>query len=352
MLNPILLNRSNILNYFVAWALLAGVHAFILSFYFSVELILSVSDSLVYNGLYSVIGIGIWYIVRFMPIDKRNFYMALFNHFITGVALTFGWLFLSYFILTAIFNSNNDYVAMLEKSLPLRFIPGMFFYGLMVMIFYLVNYYNDLQDKMNQKSKLEKVVKEAELNLLKSQINPHFLFNSLNSINALTMSNPQKASEMIIELSDFLRYSLKSSETGVHPLKVELENIVRYLNIEKIRFGNRLIYSMETDVNCADLMIPQMILQPLFENSVKHGVGSTTEPVNINVGCKNNNGFLELIISNNFSNENSMPKGNKMGLENIRMRLRLMYQSDGLLKINIKGNQFEVRLLIPQIQNS
>lgn len=350
MLNPILTNRSNILTYILAWALISGFHAFILYFYFSIEPIISVADALITNGFYATIGIGLWYIVRFLSIDKSNFHWILFNHFITGSAIAFGWLFLTYYILSFLFATDDNYLVLLQKSLPVRFIPVLFYYGLMVMIFYLVNYYNDIQEKNLQKSELEKTVTEAELNLLKSQINPHFLFNSLNSINALTMSNPEKASDMIIELSDFLRYSLKSTETGIHPLKNELENISRYLNIEKIRFGEKLTFSIESNDKCDGLFIPQMILQPLFENAVKHGVGSSTEQVIIEVVCRETGEFLELTIRNNFSREGIRAKGNQMGLENIRRRLRLMYHSEGLLNTRAKDDVFEVRLLIPQKQ--
>jgi len=350
MLNPLLNQRKSILTYFMAWTLFAGFHAFVLYFYFSFEAEKAAVDALIFNTLFAITGTGLWYVVRYMTIDGRNIYWVLFNHLLAGSAIAAGWVFASWFLLSWLFRSDQNYRQLLETSLPVRFVTGLLFYGLMVMVFYMISYYNDLREKMNQKAELEKNIREAELNLLKSQINPHFLFNSLNSIHALTMSDPGKASDMIIELSDFLRYSLKSTSTGMHTLKAELENVIRYLNIEKIRFSEKLSFSIDTDEACHECQIPQMILQPLFENAVKHGVGSSTDPVHISVDCHLHDDILELTISNNFSSDSLQVKGNRMGLDNIRMRLTLTYQAEGLLQTRIRDNLYEVRLLIPQMK--
>jgi two-component system, LytTR family, sensor kinase len=128
---------------------------------------------------------------------------------------------------------------------------------------------------------LKSLVKEAELHALKSQINPHFLFNSLNSISSLTMTDPLKAQEMVINLSSLMRYSLKHDQVDKVPFSEELKNNQLYLQIEKVRFGNKFNAVFDIDDKCLNANIPNMILQPLYENAIKYGVYEATEPVDI-----------------------------------------------------------------------
>jgi two-component system, LytTR family, sensor kinase len=209
-------------------------------------------------------------------------------------------------------------------------------------------YYEDLQQKMQVESELNNLVREAELNVLKSQINPHFLFNSLNSISSLTMTNPEKAQEMVIKLSDFLRYSLSHDRKETTTLRRELENTERYLDIEKVRFGHRLKYQLNINKDCLDASIPNMILQPLFENAIKHGVHNSTEEVLIELRCEPDENFYILRLINDFDPEATRPKGEGIGLKNIRQRMQLLYKRDDLLQINMGKIEFEAVLKIPK----
>ena len=137
-----------------------------------------------------------------------------------------------------------------------------------------------------QESKLKEKIKEAELQTLKSQINPHFLFNGLNSISSLTLSDPERAHDMIIKLSGFLRYSLAHDPNKLIPLKSEIENMESYVAVEKTRFGDKLIFEKEVCKGCDNKNVPFLILQPLIENAIKHGVYESTKPVVIKLFCK------------------------------------------------------------------
>ena len=167
----------------------------------------------------------------------------------------------------------------------------------------MILYYEDLQDKLKIESELQSLVKEAELNALKSQINPHFLFNSLNSISSLTITNPDKAQEMVIKLSDFLRYSLSHDKNEKASLQQEFENLQRYLDIEKIRFGKRLNFIEKIPEKCINFEIPNMILQPLIENSIKHGVYNSTEEVFVELSCKELNDYVIIEITNDYDSD-------------------------------------------------
>jgi two-component system LytT family sensor kinase len=130
-------------------------------------------------------------------------------------------------------------------------------------------------------------------------------------------------------------------------LKLELENTQRYLDIEKVRFGNKLEYRFEMNGDCNSVEIPVMILQPLYENAVKHGVYESTGQVTIWTRCNIRENYMEIIISNNFEPGAPLRKGAGIGLKNTRERLKLIYRNEKLLKTEIKGNVFEVALIIP-----
>ena len=183
--------------------------------------------------------------------------------------------------------------------------------------------------------------------MLKSQINPHFLFNSLSSISSLTITDPGKAQEMVVKLSEFLRYSVSSNINTFTTLEKEMQNIHRYLEIEKIRFGDKLVFEFTMEPGFSTRNVPVMILQPLYENAIKHGVYESTEPVKVITDCKTFTDYFEIRISNDFDPSAPARKGAGIGLKNIRERLKLMYRNDSLLKTFVLNNVFRVVLTIP-----
>jgi len=239
------------------------------------------------------------------------------------------------------------YKDLLIISIPNKIVSGSIFYVVLALIYYLYVYYINLQERIKVESRLREVLKETELNMLKSQINPHFLFNSLNSVSSLTITNPEKARDMVIMLSDFLRYSVSTNNTSFTTLEKEMANIQRYLEIEKVRFGDKLVFAFKLEGTCKDHEIPVMLLQPLFENAIKHGVYESTEKVEIEMDCEYKEGFLEIRIVNDFDPHAHGRKGSGLGLKNIRERMRLLYHDSNLLKTAIVKNRFEVRLSIP-----
>jgi LytS/YehU family sensor histidine kinase len=252
-------------------------------------------------------------------------------------------------LLSILLPDDTDYLVFVHESAVWRIISGIFLYSIMVLVYYLIIYYNNVQEKLRNETKLKEIIKESELNLLKSQINPHFLFNSLNSISSLTITDASKAQEMIIKLSDFLRYSISQPEDKFSTLKSELENISRYLEIEKVRFGNKLNFDYNIDEECNNKNIPIMILQPLFENAVKHGVYESIEQITIHTNCCFRNNSLFITISNNFESVVKYKKGAGIGLKNIKERLKLIYQNDQLLQTIVSENIFQVKLVVPQL---
>jgi two-component system LytT family sensor kinase len=259
------------------------------------------------------------------------------------------WIYAGSALMKLCFSENDTYLIFLDKSMMWRIISGIFLYLIMVLIYYLIIYYIDNQERLDNEAKLKEIIKESELNLLKSQINPHFLFNSLNSISSLTITDALKAQEMIIKLSDFLRYSISNPGNMFSTLGSELENIRRYLEIEKIRFGDKLFFDFQIEESCYNLEIPVMIFQPLFENAVKHGVYESIGQIFVKTSCENSGNKLVAVIENNFESNIKSKQGAGIGLNNIRERLKLIYRNDQLLQTAVKGDIFQVKLIIPQI---
>lgn len=346
--HPVLQNIRTSLLYFGIWILLAGIHFFLLTFYYGIPLQISLADALVFYSIYSILGLILWFAIRFAQ-PKNPSFSTLVIYQITFLAvLLIVWGGSSYSMLRMFFSNKLNYLDFLDNSIPWRLISGTFFYLLLVMVYYLVIYYYNLQEKTKAEGRLNEMVRESELNLLKSQINPHFLFNSLNSISSLIITNPEQAREMTIKLSDFLRYSVSMGNSRFSTLGKEVEHIKKYLDIEKVRFGNKLQYFFTANEGCMDCEIPVMILQPLYENAVKHGVYESSGEITIQTTSRIMNGFLEIIITNDFEPGVPSRKGTGIGLANIRERLKLIYQNEQLLTTQKKSNKFEVLLILPQ----
>lgn len=348
MVHPILSSRSNKWLYLISWLVVVNLHFYVLYLFMNQSFAASATDSFIFNTIFFAIGLGLWNQIRYSNFQKNSTAQIVLYH-LAALALTLViWISSAYYILANTIGDNQEYMGLLQDSIPWRVITGFFLFSLITLVYYLIFYYQNLQDQLLKEASLEKLVKQAEINVLKSQINPHFLFNSLNSVSSLTISNPDKAQEMVINLSTFLRYSLDQDMHEKNMLKQELDNIKLYLEIEKVRFGERLKFTYDIQENGYNAKIPNLILQPIYENAIKHGVHESTETVNIKTTAKVYGNMLEIGIQNNYNPEAIPRKGKGIGLKNIQDRLKLLYQRDDLLKVQKKDDCFEVKLLIPQ----
>ncbi len=333
------------------WILVMGIHFAVLSTVYQMNYINAVIDSLVFNLLLAFFGLVLWFAVGFSKPDKANLFNVIFNHITALTIMILIWINLGSIIAKALI-PDQTYYEFLAESMPWRLISAGFLYFIIVLIYYLIVYYRDLQERYRTELKLKEAIVEGELNLLKSQINPHFLFNSLNSISSLTVSNGEKARDMIVKLSDFLRYTVTKEDTQFTSLEKEVGNVIRYLEIEKIRFGDKLKFEFVFSNKCNHVLIPVMLLQPLYENAVKHGVYESTGTVLIKTECEIKDNYLLILIKNNFESDVVQRKGAGIGLKNIRDRLKLIYKHDQLLKTTKTGDEFMVELYIPYQQEN
>jgi len=334
--------------YIFLWVTLGVIHFSLLYFGYGLSIYVAAGDSIVFNLLFALIGSGLWFMVRYSNLQTKKVSELAFYH-LSGASVTiFAWMMSSYLILNGIFSSNNIYLDFLKDTISLRIITGVMFYALLVTGYYLLINFRELKEKNQRETQLTNLLKEAELNMLRSQIRPHFLFNSLNSISALTMTNPEKAQEMVIKLSEFMRYSLNLPDTMISTLEKELYHVELYLDIEKVRFGDRLAFEKKITEGTLEWNVPVMLLQPLIENSVKYGVYESSETTLIRLEAKLDDGVLVITIGNTYDPEAKVRKGTGTGLKNIRARLLNLYGTSSLMKINQTDDHFEVVLRIPK----
>jgi LytS/YehU family sensor histidine kinase len=184
---------------------------------------------------------------------------------------------------------------------------------------------------------------------LRQQMQPHFLFNSLNSINALIGTRPEEARKMVQQLSDFLRGTLKKEETQWVTLQEELQYLQLYLEIEKVRFGNRLATVIENDEITKQMKLPALLLQPIVENAIKFGLYDTTGETVIGIHTMKEENNLMVKVTNPFDPETSTSnQGTGFGLKSVQRRLYLLFGRNDLLITEKKENIFTITVKIPQ----
>ncbi len=348
MANPFLERNKHLYIYVITWMFIAIIQTLLILFATDLEFHIALIDSLVFNSLYALLAMTVWYPIRYGNPEGKFSPGIIITYLVVGIVIITGWLYLGYLVLKLILVDHESYFEFLNESFVARLSTGILYYGVTLLIYHLFIYGRELEAKKLNETQLNLLVRETELSVLRSQLNPHFLFNSLNSISSLTISDPERARDMIIKLSEFLRYALKHGETEKTRFSEEIKNIDLYLEIEKIRFGDKLVFQKKIHPDCADVLIPNMILQPLFENAVKHGVYESTEPILIELSCEGNKEGLEVTIRNNFDSGQVSRKGAGIGLKNVKNRLMLIYSRDELLSVHQSENIFEVKLLIPK----
>lgn len=249
-----------------------------------------------------------------------------------------------------IFSEDQAYKDLLKIHFLLRWL-------ILAIVEIMVTLLAIVVSKLEQQEELQKrelhmieLSKESELYQIRQQLQPHFLFNSLNSINALVVSQPQKAREMVLQLSDFLRGTIRKDLQSWVKVEEEIKYLQMYLEIEKVRFGHRLQVKFNVEVEILGMLIPQLLIQPLLENAIKHGLYGITGPVDIYLEARKEQNYLIIIIENPFDPEAPAVKGTGFGLSSVERRLYLIFGRMDLLKKDIHGNKFLVQLKIPQLK--
>lgn len=348
MKHPLLESRTRLLIWWLPWLILATGQSLLIYFVYGGKADMAVFDGLVSMIIYGLLGLAIWFPVRYMLRDDNQLHSSVFNVVLTGSLTIIFWLLVPRLIVRVLVSEKIDYDIFWHSSLVFRATAGILVFFMIVLVYYLFLSATRLAEKATRQAQLETQVREGELKMLRSQINPHFLFNSLNSVSSLTVTDPLKAREMIVKLSDFMRYSLSSRNEQPVTLQTEMESLRLYLQIEKVRFGDRLVIKEDIEEECLPALMPGMLLQPLYENAVKHGVYESTEEVVIITSVKKEKDIVVISVSNNVDTDAVVTKkGAGIGLKNVNSRLELFFGDTGQLDINRTDDSFNVTVRFP-----
>ncbi|HKB45490.1 MAG TPA: histidine kinase [Chitinophagaceae bacterium] len=341
--SPLSIRRFQVI-FGICWLVLMADHAMALH-WFGLPWIVAMFDSLISNGILFLFCLLIMNTLRYY-LPRRE---QVINIFIWCIFFTAIWLILIKWLLRISLGYYNGYSAMLHNSLSIRFSISFLLLGCVTMISVLWQTWNEQKENQERKSDAEKLAKEAELFKLRQQLQPHFLFNSLNSINALIGTRPEEARKMVQQLSDFLRGTIRKEENQFISFAEELENLKLYLEIEKVRFGYRLKTELDIGENTLKWKMPALLMQPLMENAIKFGLYGTTGEVVISLRAVIADNHLVVAIVNPFDPDMQRTEGTGFGLKSVRRRLYLLFGRNDLMEINKTSNAYVVVFRIPDM---
>jgi hypothetical protein len=346
-MHPIFSALTRVALYLLAWVPIAGL--LILLVYLARSLTLA--ESALWIGplclVYAFICLSPWYLCRVLPIGRANVCKIIANHTGAAVVASCLWVIIAkgLGVLLSRFMPGLDPRA--SPYLIDLFFGGIIFYLLAVSIHYVLLSVQSSRDAEMEAKEAMVFAREAELKALKAQINPHFLFNSLNSISALATVDGARARDMCIRLSEFLRSTLSLGEKEMIPLSEELTLARTYLGVEQIRFGARLKVEEKVDPQCGYCQIPPLLVQPLVENAIKHGIAGLVEGGTIRLEANCEQGWLRVRVGNDFDAEAPPARKSGLGLTNVRNRLRARYETQARLDTELKDTYFLAELTLP-----
>ena len=282
-------------------------------------------------------------LINFDDLDKKAIVIVV----VIAVVVILIYTFVVWFPIDFVFRITLGRPADLSLHMMVINIPyfsSLFIFWLFIVV--SVKAYRHISQVRMSQLQLEANLRESQLNTLKGQINPHFMFNSLNNIRGLILEDASRARVMITRLSEMLRYSLTKNGINTIPLKEEIQTVENYIEISRIQFEERLNFSMSVDADAMDISIPPMVVQMLIENAVKHGIGNIKQGGEVRL--KITVSALELIIVVENSGSLSISEGStRLGLENIKQRLYLLYGDKAQFNLGENDNFVEAKIIIP-----
>src|SRR5271155_5858898 len=337
-MHPLLKPISRYVIYLSAWSPLAGILIYLmaepgkLGWWNATALIIPLCL------VYQFVCLSAWYTCKAAPLRTAPVFRTRTMHLAAAVIISFLWVELARLLAYGLaqFQSFQGLDARFKPQVPVLFGLGFLLYLLSVAFHYVVLALDDSSKAEARALETSIFARDAELKALKAQVNPHFLFNSLNSISALTSVDPARAREMCILLAEFLRMTLGLGEKASVPLSEELSLLHRYLAIERVRFGARL--QLEEDLQVSkSIQLPPLLLQPLVENAVTHGIANLTDGGTVRLSGQSYNGRVLLAIENSFDPESAPMRKGGLGLKNVRERLEARFGKEANMRVSAEA---------------
>ena len=348
-MHPVLTRSRRSSTYLLTWLPLSLLVAYLLhsggSVTWTEAAVLAAPLSLVYQ----FICLSAWYSCKSAPLERTEATRLILTHATAAALASFLWVqFVK--ILAAGFSRFPAFAGLevhYAAQLPVLFAAGFLLYLLAVGYFYAILSLEASREAQERLMEATVLTRDAELKALKAQVNPHFLFNSLNSISALTSIDPAKAREMCILLAEFLRLTLGLGEKSSISLGEELQLLERFLAIEKVRFGSRLEMRESIQEGCRAALIPPLLLQPLIENAVTHGIASLLDGGTVSITARRMDSRLAMVIENTCDLDAANTRRGGLGLPNVRQRLAARYGKESDMRVTVENGAFRVQLSLP-----
>lgn len=294
--------------------------------------------------------LSIWHLAKTTPLDPQKIKELVVRHGLSALVLNSLWL-----LIAKVYSSFLDFLTGQQgiwetrytQSIPLLLSIGFFFYFLSCLFHYLILTLEKAKEAEQRVVEQRLYAAEAEFRALKSTIQPHFLFNVLTALATLSLSSPQIAQKVCLQLSDFLRYSLRYGKRKEATVKEELQHIQNYLNIEQVRFGERLQMKYEVEESTLSLPLLPLFLLPLVENSIKHGIQQTLEGGTISVKIQRQDQDLLICVSNPYEESFQASHGEGLGILTLETRIGNRYGDKGKIEVQKDEENFAVWLRLP-----
>jgi len=348
-MHPLLADWRRFGAYLVAWAivgaLIAGQLVLAAPFSWVEALAFAVPLAL----LFGFVGLGTFWVCQAAPLRLSRLLRSLGTQVLAAAVSAALWLAAArgWAALLERLDAMPGLVAKQIQVAPLLLGLGVALFLLTAALDYLLMAMGASQEAERRALEFEIASREAELRALRAQIHPHFLFNSLNSINALIAARPEEARRLCVRLADFLRRSLTLGSRDAIPLAEELDLAEQLLAIERVRFGDRLSHAVAADDAARACAVPPLVLQPLVENAVTHGIAQLLDGGEIRIDAERRGAELRIAIVNPRDKDAPGRKGTGIGLQNVRRRLAALHGNDAEVRVTSTDGSFRVELRLP-----
>jgi two-component system, LytTR family, sensor histidine kinase AlgZ len=348
-MHPILSQIRRLAIYLLVWVPLAAMVAYLMRALAGLTWREAAAMAVPLCFFYAFVCLSAWYPCRANPFDRCSISRLVQVHVIGAAIAASLWVLGAEIVARGLAETNYfpDFTSRLSRVIPLLLGLGVLFYLLSVNFYYVLLAEQASREAEARVMQASILAREAELKALKAQVNPHFLFNSLNSISALTSSDAPRAREMCVLLGDFLRRTLGLGEKSAIPLEEELSLVRAFLAVEKIRFGARIRMEENVQQEALQIQIPPLLLQPLVENAVAHGIANLVEGGWIRLDAKHAGGNLSITIENNFDPDAPPRRRGGVGLANVRQRIFARYGESATFVASTDCDRFRVAIVMP-----
>jgi hypothetical protein len=353
-MHPIIGQLRRLILYLVAWIPLGAILLYLMAFPGGLPWQRALAMVVPLCLLYAFFCLSAWYPCRVTPLKTSGFLRLVSTHLTAAVLMSLLWTVSAKAIAAALAGLRpfHGLGQQIVADYPLLLVSGVLLYLLAVALHYVLLAAEASREAERREMEARVLARDSELRALKAQVNPHFLFNSLHSISALTSIDAVRARTMCILLADFLRATLGLGEKTSITLGEELALVHSFLSVEKVRFANRLNLEESIQPETLGYLVPPLLLQPLLENAVAHGISNLTEGGWIRLAITNctpagQPSRLTIVVENNLDPDVPTRRGSGTGLRNVRQRLEMRYGDHATFAARREGDRFRVDMELP-----